>query len=196
MSFLSSLGLDLPGLIREYGYLFVFVGTMLEGETVLVLGMIAAQQGLLDAWLVGAVAMVGTYIGDLGYYLIGVRFGRAFLDRFPRVDAKVQRIKGWIVRHDIAIIIVNRFLYGFRIAAPVALGMSSVPAWRFMVFNVVGAAVWTVVIGGAGYLFGSALETLLDDVRWHDQIIIGLVLLLGIGLWIGRYIARRVMRGG
>jgi membrane protein DedA with SNARE-associated domain len=196
MSFLSSLGLDLPELIREYGYLFVFVGTMLEGETVLVLGMIAAHQGLLDAWVVGAVAMVGTYIGDLGYYLIGVRFGRAFLDRFPRVDAKVQRIKGWIVRHDIAIIIVNRFLYGFRIAAPVALGMSAVPAWRFMVFNVVGAAVWTVVIGGAGYLFGSALETLLDDVRWHDQIIIGLVLLLGIGLWIGRYIARRLMRGG
>ena len=196
MSFLSSLGLNLPELIREYGYLFVFVGTMLEGETVLVLGMIAAQQGLLDAWLVGAVAMVGTYIGDLGYYVIGVRFGRVFLDRFPKVESKVQRIKGWIVRYDIAIIIINRFLYGFRIAAPVALGMSAVPAWRFMVFNVAGVAGWTVVIGGAGYLFGSALETLLDDVRWHDQIIIGLVLLLGIGLWIGRYIARRVMRGG
>ena len=27
------------------------------------------------------------------------------------VDAKVQRVKGWIVRYDIAIIIVNRFLY-------------------------------------------------------------------------------------
>ena len=40
------------------------------------------------------------------------------------------------------------------------------------------------------------LSAQLDDVRWHDQIIIGLVLLLGIGLWIGRYIARRVMRGG
>ena len=128
MSFLSSLGLNLPELIREYGYLFVFVGTMLEGETVLVLGMIAAQQGLLDAWLVGAVAMVGTYIGDLGYYVIGVRFGRVFLDRFPKVESKVQRIKGWIVRYDIAIIIINRFLYGFRIAAPVALGMSAVPA--------------------------------------------------------------------
>ena len=161
MSFLSSLGLNLPELIREYGYLFVFVGTMLEGETVLVLGMIAAQQGLLDAWLVGAVAMVGTYIGDLGYYVIGVRFGRVFLDRFPKVESKVQRIKGWIVRYDIAIIIVNRFLYGFRIAAPVALGMSAVPAWRFMVFNVAGVAVWTVVIGGAGYLFGSALEIVL-----------------------------------
>lgn len=196
MNFLSSLGLNLPELIREYGYLFVFIGTMLEGETVLVLGMIAAHQGLLDARLVGLVALVGTYIGDLGYYVIGLRFGRAFLDRFPRVDAKVQRIKGWIVKYDIAIIIVNRFLYGFRIAAPVALGMSAVPVWRFLVFNVAGAAVWTVAIGGAGYLFGSALETLLDDVRWHDQIIVGLVLLLGIGLWIGRYIARRVMRGG
>jgi Zn-dependent peptidase ImmA (M78 family) len=102
----------------------------------------------------------------------------------------------WIVRYDIAIIIVNRFLYGFRIAAPVALGTSAVPVWRFLVFNIAGAIIWTVVIGGAGYLFGSALEKLLEDVRWHDQILIGLVLLLGISLWIGRYIARRVMRGG
>lgn len=196
MNFLSSLGFNLPELIREYGYLFVFIGTMLEGETVLVLGMIAAHQGLLDPVLVGLVAVVGTYIGDLGFYAIGIWFGQPFLDRFPRVEAKVQRIKGWIVRYDIAIIIVNRFLYGFRIAAPVALGTSAVPVWRFLVFNIAGAIIWTVVIGGAGYLFGSALEKLLEDVRWHDQILIGLVLLLGIGLWIGRYIARRVMRGG
>jgi membrane protein DedA with SNARE-associated domain len=195
MNFLSGLGLNLPELIRDYGYWFVFVGTMLEGETVLVLGMVAATQGLLDARLVGVVAMIGTYIGDLAYYLIGLRYGRAFLDRFPHVDARVQRIKGWIVRYDIAIIIVNRFLYGFRIAAPVALGMSATPVWRFLVFNVLGAIVWTVVIGWAGYLFGGALESLLRDVQRHDQIIVGIVLLLGAGLWFGRYIARRVMRG-
>jgi membrane protein DedA with SNARE-associated domain len=194
VNFFASLGLDLPELIRQYGYWFVFVGTFMEGETVLVLGMIAAHQGLLDVRLVGLVALLGTYFGDLAYYLIGIRFGRAFLDRFPRVDAKVQRVKGWIVRYDIAIIIVNRFLYGFRIAAPVALGMSSVPAWRFLVFNVFGALIWTLVIGGAGYLFGQALEALLRNVQDHDHIVVGLVLLLGAGLWIGRYIARRVMR--
>ncbi|MBC7781038.1 MAG: DedA family protein [Proteobacteria bacterium] len=195
MNFLPNLGLDLPELIRQYGYWFVFVGTFLEGETVLVLGMLAAHQGLLDARLVAAVALLGTYLGDLAYYLIGLRFGRRFLDRFPRVEAKVQRIKGWIVRYDIAIIIVNRFLYGFRIAAPVALGMSAVPPWRFLVFNVFGAAIWTAVIGGAGYLFGSALDVLLQDVKRHDEIIVGVVVLLGIGLWVGRYVARRVMRG-
>ncbi len=194
MNFFSSLGLDLPELIRQYGYWFVFVGTFMEGETILVLGMIAAHQGLLDVRVVGVVALIGTYLGDLAYYLLGLKFGRAFLDRFPKVDAKVQRVKGWIVRYDIAIIVVNRFLYGFRIAAPVALGMSAVPAWRFLVFNVLGAAIWTLVIGGAGYLFGHALEALLQDVQAHDHIVVGVVLLLGIGLWVGRWVARRVMR--
>ena len=195
MSVFTSLGLDLPELIRQYGYVFVFIGTFLEGETVLVLAMIAAHQGLLDARVVALVAMGGTYLGDLAYYVTGLKFGRPFLDRFPRVDAKVQRIKGWIVKYDIAIIIVNRFLYGLRIAAPVALGMSSVPVWRFLVFNVAGAAVWTAVIGGAGYLFGSALETLLKDVEQHDRIVVGVIVLLGLGLWIGRCISRRVMKG-
>jgi len=193
MNFFANLGLDLPMLIREYGYLFIFVGTFLEGETVLVLGMIAAHQGLLDPRLVAAVAMLGTYFGDLAYYVTGLWFGRPFLDRFPKLDAKVQRIKGWIVRYDIAIIIINRFLYGLRIAAPVALGMSAVPVWRFLVFNIAGAAIWTLVIGGAGYLFGSALEALLKDVEQHDQIDIGLIVLLGAGLWIGRYVSRRVI---
>jgi membrane protein DedA with SNARE-associated domain len=196
MNLLTSFGWNLPELIREYGYLFVLVGTMFEGEMVLVLGMIAAQQGLLDPGLVALAAMLGTYVGDLGYYLIGLRFGRPFLDRFPTVDARVVRIRRWIVRYDILIIIANRFLYGFRIAAPIALGMSAVPVWRFMVVNVAGVAVWTLLIGGAGYLFGSALETFLKDVRWHDQIVVGLIVLLGVGLWVGRYIARRLMRGG
>lgn len=195
MNLLANFGLNLPDLVRAYGYWFVFLGTVLEGETVLVLGMLAAHQGLLNPWLVAMAAMIGTYLGDLGYYVIGLRYGRVLLDRFPKLDAKVQRVKAWIFRHDIAIIVVNRFLYGMRIAAPVALGMSSVPTWRFLAFNVLGAAVWTAVIGGLGYLLGSALQLLLEDVKKHVHLIVMIVVLLGIGLWIGRYVARRMMRG-
>lgn len=184
---------DLLELVREYGYIAVFVGTFMEGETALVLGMVAAQQGLLDVQWVAAVALTGTYLGDLCYYLIGVRYGRQFLDRFPRVDVRVERIKVWCVRYDIPIIIVNRFLYGLRIAAPVALGMSPVPAWRFLVFNVFGAAIWTAVIGIAGYLFGSALDLLIDDLKQHDELVILGIALLGAGIWFGRLLARRVM---
>ncbi len=196
MGLLDWLGLDLAALTREYGYWFVFAGTFLEGEATLVVGMIAASQGLLDPIGVAGVAFVGTYLGDLAYYIIGIRYALPFLSRFPRVAARVARISGWVKRYDIAIIIANRFLYGFRIAAPIALGMSAVPVWRFMLFNLVGVAVWTAAIGAAGYLFGTAIESLLQDARMHDELLAAAVVVLIVTLLSGRWIARRFTRNG
>jgi membrane protein DedA with SNARE-associated domain len=193
---LDWLGLDLAALTREYGYWFVFAGTFLEGEATLVVGMVAASQGLLDPLGVALVAFVGTYLGDLAYYVIGIRYALPFLARFPRVAGRVSRISGWVKRYDIAIILANRFLYGFRIAAPIALGMSAVPAWRFVVFNVAGVAIWTAAIGVAGYLFGTAIESLLQDARMHDELLMAAVVLLIATLLSGRWIARRLTRNG
>ena len=41
--------IDLPGLIDAYGYLAVFVGAFLEGETILALAGLAAYRGYLQA---------------------------------------------------------------------------------------------------------------------------------------------------
>ena len=48
--------LDLPGLIESYGYLAVFVGAFLEGETILALAGLAAYRGYMDFKLVVLVA--------------------------------------------------------------------------------------------------------------------------------------------
>jgi len=196
VGFIDWLGLDVPALVREYGYWFVFVGTFVEGEATLVVGMVAASQGLLDPAGVALAAVMGTYLGDLVYYIIGIRYALPFLRRFPRVAARVTRISGWVKRYDIAIILANRFLYGFRIAAPIALGMSAVPVWRFAVFNVAGVVIWTAIIGTAGYLFGSAIESLLQDARRHDELLVAAVVVLIVTLLSGRWIARRFTRNG
>ena len=46
-------------MIEHYGYLAVFIGTVLEGETVLVMAGYAAHRGYLDLGLVMAVATFG-----------------------------------------------------------------------------------------------------------------------------------------
>jgi len=40
--------LDLNALIAAYGYWVIFIGCLLEGETVLILGGMAAHQGSLQ----------------------------------------------------------------------------------------------------------------------------------------------------
>jgi membrane protein DedA with SNARE-associated domain len=69
-----------------------------------------------------------------------------------------------------------------RIAVPIAIGMSGVRWRRFLVLNVIGAAIWVPLVTGAGYLLGHTLEILLEDIhRYEETVFIGV--LAGAGLW-------------
>ena len=61
--------IDLPGLIDSYGYLAVFVGAFLEGETILALAGLAAYRGYLDFYAVVAIALFAGFAGDQFFYL-------------------------------------------------------------------------------------------------------------------------------
>ena len=50
-----------------------------------------------------------------------------------------------------------RFVYGFRIAGPAAVGLSAVPGRLFVACNAVSAAVWAALFTFIGYHFGNAL---------------------------------------
>lgn len=76
------------------------------------------------------------------------------------------------------------FLYGLRTITPIALGISHVPAWRFVLFNILGAGAWAVAFGGGGYLFGNALEGLLGDLRHYERMLFALVAVAGGMAWI------------
>ena len=52
-----------------------------------------------------------------------------------------------------------------RAVGPIALGVSNVPAPRFLVLNVVAAAIWAVCFSLLGYLFGQTIESLLGRLH-------------------------------
>ena len=153
----------LPGLIAEYGYAAVFVGALLEGETVLILAGFAAHQGYLQLHWVIAIAMLGGFLGDQIYFWLGRRHGAWVLSHFPRLTPVFERAYVLIERYHEALIVGIRFLYGLRTVGPMAFGMSKVLAWRFMLFNALGAVIWAIGIGSAGYLFGQVLERTASD---------------------------------
>jgi membrane protein DedA with SNARE-associated domain len=169
--------IDLPGLIDTYGYFAVFIGSFLEGETILALGGLAAHRGYLDFWPVVAIALFGGFLGDQFFFFLGRYKGSEILARFPNWQKRAHRFDAMLERWHAPLIVGIRFMYGFRIMGPVMLGMGRVPAWKFMVFNFIGAAIWAPLIAGAGYLFGHALEAILHDLK-HYELLAGMVILL------------------
>lgn len=126
--------------------------------TLLVLAGFAAHHGYMQLHRVIGVALIGGFLGDQIYFWLGKRHGRWVMARFPGLVPVCGRANELIARYHEMLIVGVRFLYGLRTVGPMALGMSPVKVWRFMLFNALGAAIWATGIGCAGYLFGQALE--------------------------------------
>jgi membrane protein DedA with SNARE-associated domain len=172
--------MSLESLVLQYGYLAVFVGCLLEGETILMLAGFAAHQGYLSLSITLWVAFVGGTLGDQFFFWVGRRWGRGLLQRFPTAQPRVRRVNVLLQRYHAPLIIGIRFMYGLRIVGPIVIGASDVAAWRLLLFNVLGAAIWAPLIGGFGYLFGRALALLLEDVRQAE--LAALVLIVGLAI--------------
>lgn len=176
--------MDLPGLIDSYGYLAVLIGAFLEGETILALAGLAAHRGYMDFRLVVVIAALAGFLGDQFYFFLGRFKGQQILARFPNVEERAQRFDALLARWHAPLIIGIRFMYGFRILGPVMLGMGRVAAWKFVVYNLIGAAIWAPLIAGIGYWFGEAVEAALGNVKRFELWLFVALLTIGLSLFL------------
>jgi membrane protein DedA with SNARE-associated domain len=181
----------ISSLVEHYGYLAVFAGTFLEGETILLFAGFAAHRGLLKLPEVILLAFAASTLADELYFLAGRRYGEGLFARFPALAAQVPRVKHLLDDHQLPLIAGIRFLYGLRVAGPIALGALGVRPLKFAVLNTIGAAAWAVLITGLGYQFGNALEWLLRDLKRIEEGVLVGILVAGIGWSIFRRLRRR-----
>jgi membrane protein DedA with SNARE-associated domain len=189
--------MTLAHIIDSYGYAALVIGTFLEGETVLVLGGIAAKLGYLKLPWVIVSAFIGTLAGDQLFFFLGRRHGQALLLKRPQWHRRAQKVRHMLERHRVPVCIGFRFLYGFRTISPFVIGMSRIPAWQFVLLNIIGAAAWATLIGTLGFTFGQGLELLLGDIHHYEKEILGAVSGVGVAVWLFRWaLNRKRCRGG
>lgn len=171
--------MSLENLVSEYGYLAIVVGTFFEGETILILGSIAAKVGYLKIGWVILFAFLGTLAGDQLFFYLGRYRGVAFLQKRPHWHSRVNRIEQLLLHHRLLIIFGFRFLYGLRTITPFVIGMTHISATEYLTLNICGAACWATLISLLSYAFGSALEMAVGDIRHYETEIVAAILLLG-----------------
>ena len=177
--------------LTNYGYPFLVAGTFLEGETVMVLGGVAAHMGYLSLDRVIACGLLGSICGDQLYFFLGRRHGRALLSRHPAWQARTGRALRLLEAHQNLLMLGFRFLYGLRSVTPFAVGMSRISWVRYTLLNVVGAGIWACAIGLAGYYFGQAVEAALGDIRKYEVELMGGIIAAAILFWLGHHFHRR-----
>ena len=181
----------LESLLTHYGYPIVLIGTFLEGETIMVLGGLAAHLGYLSLDGVLISGFCGTLLGDQLYFLLGRRHGKSLLARRPALQARTERVFRILERHQNLLITGFRFLYGLRSVTPFAIGMSNISYMRFTVLNLIGAAIWATSVGLAGYYFGRAVETIVGDIKHYELELMVAVIVVATLVWLAHFHRRR-----
>lgn len=177
----------------------VFVGSFLFGETVILSGSYLAGQGIWSVATVYLWALLGTLAADAAWFYFGPRALR-LMHRWEKVKHKHEAIINALQKHvgekPFLAMLFIKFLYGTRILTIIYLSSVKVKFWTFLLFDLVGTAVWLVAMVGVGWLAGKGLANVLPAVRGAEYLLTGVVVLMILfkvtTTWLEKRIAKKL----
>jgi membrane protein DedA with SNARE-associated domain len=170
--------------LANYGYIAILLGTVFEGETIMIMGGFSAHRGYLKLWpWVILAGFVGNFIQNQVYFVLGHRYGNRSAEKHPDWKPRLQQVHRWLERFQSPLIIGVRFVPGFRMIGGVAIGMFDVSPGRFTILNGIGAMLWALIIGFLGYLCGHILELIMGEIKHLEVPILVGIAVIG-GLWL------------
>jgi membrane-associated protein len=150
-----------------YAILFVIVfcetglvvTPFLPGDSLLfAVGAIAAgENAQLNVVVAMVILLVAAIPGDTVNYWVGNLAGHKVVAKFPRLikQKHLDRTHEFFERYGGKTIIIARFVPIVRTLAPFVAGVGAMTYARFMVYNVVGAFLWVLLLVPAGYFFAN-----------------------------------------
>ncbi|MER7396631.1 VTT domain-containing protein [Streptomyces sp. NPDC000151] len=158
----------------------LLIGFFLPGDSLLFTTGLLVTAGKLDKplWLVCLLVVLAAVLGDQAGYLFGRKVGPSL---FKRPDSKlfkqenVEKAHEFFEKHGPKSLILARFVPIVRTFTPIIAGVSRMNYRSFLVFNVIGGALW-----GAGVtLLGAALGGI-EFVHKNIEAILVLIVLISV----------------
>lgn len=191
----------LLSLFIQYGYLLVFAAVFLDnaglplpGElALLAFGFLARTGHVSVSWGV-IVAAVGAMAGDtLGYWLgraSGLRLLRTYCRMTLGSGECVNKAVAYYQRFGPIAVLVGRFVIGVRAFLMPLAGSARVPYPQFVLFDAVGALVWSSVFIVGGYVLGNEVAKFTTRVR-RLEILLGSMLAVAFAVYLGLKLSKR-----
>jgi membrane protein DedA with SNARE-associated domain len=183
---------DLGSALGPYTYALVgtmafletgaFVGLLVPGETVVIVGGVVAGQGHIDLVSLLGLTWICAFAGDLTGYVLGRRLGRRFLlehgSRVHITEPRLIRVEAFFARYGLATILIGRFLGLVRALAPFLAGASRYPAGRFAGVAFVGTGLWSTAFVLLGFAFWQSLDEAVTIAQRGSLALGGVIVLI------------------
>lgn len=159
----------LLSLFIQQGYLLVFfavfldnAGLPLPGELVLLAFGFLARTGHLDLGWGLIASSLGGMAGDSVSYWVGWFGGVRILQTYCRITLGsgqcVERAVAFYQRFGRLTVILGRFVIGLRAFVVPLAGSARIPYGQFLLFDAIGAVLWSAIFVFTGYAVGNQAE--------------------------------------
>ncbi|EIC30258.1 MULTISPECIES: DedA family protein [Methylomicrobium] len=153
--------------LKEYGYVILFLWSILEGETGLIMAGVMSHTGDMSYLFAVFVAGLGGFAGDQLYFYIG-RFNKGLIQRKLHKQRRKFAIAHLLLRkYGWPIIFIQRYLYGLRTVIPMSIGITKYSARRFAFINLLSAWAWAAITITPAYVFGEEILRLVVFAKEH-----------------------------
>ena len=160
LSFISSMGIPAGSEVAIIGG-----GALASGEVHKLLsnGQPGTEFFHLSLVLVIFLALLCEVLGSMVGYLIGLKGGRVAVDKWGKylllTHKDLDRAEAWFNRHGDPLVLFGRFIPLLRSFVSFAAGLAEMAFAKFMVFTVIGCAVWCTALSLLGYSLGSTYDS-------------------------------------
>jgi membrane protein DedA with SNARE-associated domain/rhodanese-related sulfurtransferase len=181
---------EVSAFLVEYGEIVLVavvfaeqIGLPLPAIPVLLAVGALAGVGKMNLGVAVSLSVIACFAGDLVWYELGRHRGRQALNLLCRIslepDSCVRRTETFFSRHGLRALVMAKFIPGLSTITPALAGLFGVSGKRFLLYNGLGALLWTVAFVGPGYLFSNQLEAIAAQAA---SLGLSLVVTLGAGL--------------
>ncbi|HTU14607.1 MAG TPA: bifunctional DedA family/phosphatase PAP2 family protein [Solirubrobacterales bacterium] len=160
-----------------------FVGLLVPGETALLVGGAVAGQGVINLYLLIAIAWICAVLGDSVSFYLGHRLGREFIikhgSRVGITPERYHQVEVYFEKHGGKTVLIGRFLGLIRALSPFVAGSSGMRYRAFIPYSVLGSGLQVTLHIMAGYLFARSIDAAAEYVGLV-ALIVGTVIVVSV----------------
>jgi len=173
-------------MIRDWGYIILFLYSFGGGFLALVVAGILAFSGELNIFTVIIVAGVANFIGDQFLFTLARKNKDQAKQMMQKHRRKIAMSHLLMRKYGSWVVFLQKYVYGIKTLIPLAMGLTKYDYKKFMFFNVFATALWAILIGTASYMMGDLVYTYIEEFKSYGLALVAIIL-FGVFLLFRKY---------
>ena len=173
-------------LIRDWGYIILFLYSFGGGFLALVVAGILAFSGELNIFVVILVAGAANFVGDQFLFTLARKNKAQAKQMMQKHRRKIAMAHLMMRKYGSWVIFLQKYIYGIKTLIPLAMGLTKYDYKKFILFNIFATALWAIFIGMASYMMGDLVYTYIEEFKSYGLAVVAIIL-FGVFLLFRKY---------